>query len=260
MLGDNVLGDVGGDDLPSAVGPTEAQPLPVEVSLQSLSSPSYWSSCIADSQDSTVDGYKALSTKPNAPKFSLGTRPTPNARQKSRNNVPGPGSYITSTTDGSSRHATVPSFGFGTTSRYSRSSSRTPGPGAYSPRSSNGPTISITPRRKPPSSTSYGVKAPGPGAHILPDLMGQEQRGKIHVSMTPRRNPKDDLAPAAETPGPGAYDHVTFGKIRKAAQPKWGFGSARQRPREAAELQPPTPGPGSYRIYAELPHKAKMRD
>lgn len=261
MLGDSTLGDVGGDALPLAVGPTGAQALPelVEGSLQ-FSDPSHWSSYLADSQDSTVDGFKALSTKPNAPKFSLGTRHPPNASQKSRNYVPGPGSYITSTVDGSSKHATVPSFGFGTTSRLPKGTSRTPGPGAYSPRSSagGGGAISITPRRKPPSTTGYGVKAPGPGAHILPELMGQVPRGKVPVSITPRRQVKDELSAVVDTPGPGDYDHGTFGKVRKSAPPKWGFGSARQRPREPAEMQPPTPGPGSYRVYAELPHKAKV--
>jgi len=253
MLGDSILGDVDGDEAkPIVVGPRVADL--IDVSLQ-LSDPSHLSSQIADSQVSTVDGLniQALSTKPTAPKFSLGRRHPPNASQKSRNYVPGPGSYITSDRDGSSQNAKVISFGFGTTTRLQKGATTTPGPGAYSPTSvtrkgsSGAGAISITPRRKTPTMIGYGVKAPGPGAHILPDLTGQVPRGKIPVTITPRRHVYDELATSVDTPGPGEYEHSGFGqKVKKSAPSKYGFGSARQRPREQAEMQPPRPGPGSY--------------
>mmetsp|Transcript_10340 Transcript_10340/g.18414 ORF Transcript_10340/g.18414 Transcript_10340/m.18414 type:complete len:261 (+) Transcript_10340:85-867(+) len=242
-----------GDDgeLPEQVGPTNAGPFPDEVQYSHRSAASHESYI----SSRTHESYKALSTKPTAPSITLGARPQRDPNRARSNNVPGPGSYMGPNMDKSSRHSRQPTFGFGTQSRYPKIPSETPGPGEYKPLATLGTGgISCTPRRKEVSKTGLGGRAPGPGDHNLPEVLGGK-RGGPKISMTPRRENQEEWAYMAKNPGPGDYDilHRKEPKLNPVKAQN-GFGRARQRARLPAELQPPTPGPGSYRIYQELPH------
>lgn len=192
--------------------------------------------------------FQGLSTVAAPGKFSFASKFAGNEKIK----MPGPGSYMNKT-DFSSRHRTVPSFGFGTNTRQTRHVNKTPGPGSYDAKQGNQGSntigaeakISCTPRR---GSTRTRQKSPGPGAYNIPAAFG---RGKLTI--TPRT---DRTLPSISVPRPGDYE-VTVShaeKIMKFRAPKFSFGTARQRARLPAEFEGVTPGPGAYRNYAELPH------
>jgi len=248
MLADEWLGDTGE---PQEAGPTHARALPeeVQVSLHSHRSVSSHSSA-------AHERYKALSTKPTAPSITLGQRPQRDPN-RSRSNVPGPGSYMGPDMNRSSRYTKMPSFGFGTQSRQPKIPSETPGPGEYKPLATlgGGTQYSCTPRRREVSRLGHGVKVPGPGDHNMPETLGHGKLGGPKITMTPRRENQDDFSYMAKNPGPGEYDTLGLRKAKvNPVKVQSGFGRARQRARLPAELQPPTPGPGSYRVYEELPH------
>jgi len=157
----------------------------------------------------------------------------------------------------SSRYTKMPSFGFGTQSRQPKIPSETPGPGEYKPLATlgGGTQYSCTPRRREVSRLGHGVKVPGPGDHNMPETLGHGKLGGPKITMTPRRENQDDFSYMAKNPGPGEYDTLGLRKAKvNPVKVQSGFGRARQRARLPAELQPPTPGPGSYRVYEELPH------
>ena len=195
---------------------------------------------------------QGLSTVSAPGKFSFASKFAGNEKIK----MPGPGSYMNKT-DFSSRHRTVPSFGFGTNTRQTRHVNKTPGPGSYDAKQGNQGSntigaeakISCTPRR---GSTRTRQKSPGPGAYNIPATFGRRK-----LTITPRT---DRTLPSISVPGPGDYE-VTVSHaetIMKFRAPKFSFGTARQRARLPAEFEGVTPGPGAYRNYSELPHDPSL--
>jgi len=148
-------------------------------------------------------------------------------------NTPGPGSYMTSNVDSTSKYTKSARFGFGSATREGLDKQLVPGPGAYNSKKftgTEGPAFTIVARR------GQGVKAdkPGPGAHNLPDLCGG--MGPKY-SATPRRHEANKQL----SPGPGAYNHEDKGLSESI--PKWGFGTST---RPGLTNVASTPGPGTY--------------
>lgn len=165
-----------------------------------------------------------------APCFSLNSRPKTLAPL----NVPGPGSYMDSGPDKTSKFDARPQFSFGSSSRDVIDKQRAPGPGAYGCRGYvgvEGPGFTCTPRR---GEATMRDRNPGPGAHNLPSLVGN---GPKHTATPRRPDPKAQMLP-----GPGEYrqDDTTA-----QASPKWGFGSS-TRPELANAAGANGPGPGTY--------------
>ena len=236
---------------PAEVGPTER---PLEQNAREPNDIA--DNDTTDAKTSTSDkAFQGLSTVSAPPQFSFASK---FVEGKSRNKMPGPGSYMNKT-DFSSRHRTVPSFGFGTNTRQTRHINKTPGPGSYdakqghqgSNRIGADAKISCTPRREAPRTKQ---KAPGPGSYNLPEAFG---RGKLTI--TPR---KDERMLPNIVPGPGEYE-VGLGDAQRFISkshraPKFSFGTARQRARLPAEFEAVTPGPGAYRNHPELPHDPSL--
>eukprot|EP00931_Biecheleriopsis_adriatica_P029779 TRINITY_DN17622_c0_g1_i1.p1 TRINITY_DN17622_c0_g1~~TRINITY_DN17622_c0_g1_i1.p1 ORF type:complete len:220 (+),score=38.88 TRINITY_DN17622_c0_g1_i1:74-733(+) len=193
--------------------------------------------------------YQKLSTQPAAPKFSIGEKRRPNQR---RQVVPGPGSYV------GQEDFENQTYTFTKGPRMEQKANTALGPGEYTlPSTYDAPKISCTPRRTEKIAPGAHNSTPGPGAQLLPDLLGNTRHGGPKISMTPRRNAKvDDLSYMAHTPGPGEYGYgERVPKKPSAAAQKVGtFGTSRQRARNKAERQGPTPGPGSYCMRNELKH------
>ncbi|CAE8606189.1 unnamed protein product, partial [Polarella glacialis] len=130
-----------------------------------LSEKSVQSLAQASKLEAKLGGYldfEGLSTKPTAPKFSIGNKWKDSA---SRQDVPGPGSYMARDmgpiVEKISRFRTTSTFSFGSESRHEKLPYSGPGPGAYSPRDllgSGGPKSSLTPRRKEGNSTGHRQK------------------------------------------------------------------------------------------------------
>lgn len=179
-----------------------------------------------------------------APKFSFGARPKTSEQQE---DVPGPGSYFETYTDNYSKKPNPPKFSFGSATRAELKKYQGPGPGAYTHRSAfgGGPQLSFTPRREKALYRKV-ENTPGPGAHNLPNLIGASSP---RCTMLPRRSMKS----RDEKPGPGNYSVDEGNTLAVKAPPKYGFGSAPQRPRtvdSARAREDSTPGPGAYRHEA----------
>jgi len=183
-----------------------------------------------------------LSTHKKAPQFSMASR----MKESSCMDVPGVGTYEGSV-DVLARHTRVPKFSFGAATRTEPRKLRAPGPGAYVvPQfmGKAGPSFSLSPRR---DVKSTGSKMPGPGAHEMQNFSRGASAPK--PSIAPRR---EEPGVKEQAPGPGEYDTQLDSSVRPALPPSWGFGSARQRPRGAADFGDTTPGPGAYRHDSQL--------
>lgn len=240
---------------PAEVGPTE-RPLEQNAREPEMTDGNDVNDTTDTRTSSSDKAFQGLSTVSAPPQFSFAAK---FVEGKSKNKMPGPGSYMNKT-DFSSRHRTVPGFGFGTNTRQTRHINKTPGPGSYdakqghqgSNRIGADAKISCTPRREAPRARQ---KAPGPGSYNLPEAFG---RGKLTI--TPRRKEDRTLPSIVLVPGPGDYE-VTVSdaeKFMKFRAPKFSFGTARQRARLPAEFEAVTPGPGAYRNHPELPHDPSL--
>lgn len=198
---------------------------------------------------SSDKAFQSLSTVSAPPQFSFAAKFV----GQNKNKMPGPGSYM-NRTDFSSRHRTVPSFGFGTNSRQIRHVDKTPGPGSYDAKQGAQGTQGWKIRAaKSKELKERRQKNPGPGSYNLPEAFGRR------LTITPRRK-EDRTLPSISVPGPGDYE-VTVSdaqKFLKNRAPKFSFGTARQRARLPAEFEAVTPGPGAYRTHPELPHDPMM--
>merc|ERR1719326_1892246 len=106
-----------------------------------------------------------------SPKWSFNGRHSSN-RDK---DGPGPGAYLTSSPDVTSRFKKSANHAFGTSGRETTDKNRVPGPGAYSDRrgiGSAGKAFSLTPRRQGGRSTDL-TDHPGPGSHELRSTIGE---------------------------------------------------------------------------------------
>eukprot|EP00438_Fugacium_kawagutii_P029204 Skav229539 [mRNA] locus=scaffold568:170634:171404:+ [translate_table: standard] len=198
---------------------------------------------------SSDKAFQSLSTVSAPPQFSFAAKFV----GQNKNKMPGPGSYM-NRADFSSRHRTVPSFGFGTNSRQIRHLDKTPGPGSYDAKQGTQGSQGWKIGAKKSSKEPRRQKNPGPGSYNLPEAFG---RGRLTI--TPCRK-EDRTLPSISVPGPGDYE-VTVSdaeKFLKNRAPKFSFGTARQRARLPAEFEAVTPGPGAYRNHPELPHDPSL--
>jgi len=154
--------------------------------------------------------------------------------------TPGPGSYMTSSPEVTSKFAAAARFGFGSAARKELVSNKVPGPGSYSHKpftGDEGPAFSCTPRR---GGNLSGLDKPGPGAHNLPSLTGNFGP---KYSATPRRGDSKKTP----LPGPGAYNQEDGYVMEKP--PKWGFGTSLRQGISSSSV---TPGPGTYAHTQDL--------
>eukprot|EP00928_Gymnodinium_smaydae_P064030 TRINITY_DN47467_c0_g1_i1.p1 TRINITY_DN47467_c0_g1~~TRINITY_DN47467_c0_g1_i1.p1 ORF type:complete len:260 (-),score=22.25 TRINITY_DN47467_c0_g1_i1:180-923(-) len=199
-----------------------------------------------------------LSNMPAAPRFTFGCRSkgAGSVIQGPEDN-PGPGSYYqASPYEQLARHSRSPKFSFPSATRQQKFRREAPGPGTYVPRSLLGrdaPSCSLTPRR--PEVKPSGKPLPGPGAHNVQKPIGAHAP---RISMGRAR--RSITAPGGErqkAPGPCDYEPVAT-KVLVEAVPSWGFGSARQRPRDPWDRDESTPGPGAYRHESTTPRGPKF--
>eukprot|EP00929_Paragymnodinium_shiwhaense_P034918 TRINITY_DN18950_c0_g1_i1.p1 TRINITY_DN18950_c0_g1~~TRINITY_DN18950_c0_g1_i1.p1 ORF type:complete len:240 (+),score=17.01 TRINITY_DN18950_c0_g1_i1:110-829(+) len=167
-----------------------------------------------------------------APKWSFNGR----HGSGSASDGPGPGAYLTTQPDTTSRFKKSPNHAFGVSGRETLDKNRVPGPGAYTDKrgiGSAGKAFSLTPRRN--TRARDAGEFPGPGAHDLRSSIG----GGPKFSASPRRN----VDRSEHVPGPGEYDQADVAVVEKP--PRWGFGTS-QRPDTANSAHSATPGPGAY--------------
>eukprot|EP00927_Polykrikos_kofoidii_P067160 TRINITY_DN62678_c0_g1_i1.p1 TRINITY_DN62678_c0_g1~~TRINITY_DN62678_c0_g1_i1.p1 ORF type:complete len:268 (-),score=20.87 TRINITY_DN62678_c0_g1_i1:140-856(-) len=167
-----------------------------------------------------------------APKWSFNGRQTSSRESE----VPGPGAYMPTAPDTSSKFSKSPNHAFGISGRETLDRHRVPGPGRYDEKKwlgHEGKSFSLTPRRG--TRARENGEFPGPGAHEMKTHIGEGPK----FSASPRRS----LGKRDAGPGPGKYDQTDAPVAEK--QPRWGFGTS-QRPDTASGLQGTTPGPGAY--------------
>lgn len=102
---------------PAEVGPTE-RPLEQNAREPEMTDGNDVNDTTDTRTSSSDKAFQGLSTVSAPPQFSFAAK---FVEGKSKNKMPGPGSYMNKT-DFSSRHRTVPSFGFGTNTRQTRQS------------------------------------------------------------------------------------------------------------------------------------------
>jgi len=168
------------------------------------------------------------------PKWSFPGRRDDSRMDQQSTDLPGPGQYGAPVNVASKR---APQFAFGCTPRGKEGQSLVPGPGAYQPekKKNAAPAFTLTPRR------NYGIAdrdVPGPGAHNLPEMVGQS--GPKYGFTHEERHQNASF----QAPGPATYrvqEHPKRGQT-------WKFGTAARQPSHHTD----TPGPGSYTLHSSL--------
>jgi len=179
-----------------------------------------------------------------SPKWSFGRG---KQEDKASEDMPSPGQYQPPPPEETSKFASGPKHVFGSGDRSKLSQSKTPGPGQYQHQDhmgAGGAQYSCTPRRERPE-TDISQK-PGPGAHDIPQALGAAAP-TAKFGSSQRRQGSSPVSP-----GPAAYEATHTQTC--LTSPKWGLGTADQRPKplDTGGNKVGPPGPGTYIIPSRL--------
>lgn len=191
-----------------------------------------------------------LSHVQKSPNWSFAGKPPPDPDKA----IPGPGTYVPTPTDQTSRHQKASHFSFGTSAREVLSRVKIPGPGAYSPPSGFGRQggFSMPERRK--EKPSSNTDTPAPGNYNVSPRLGEGPKFTVAGKQKDQRPP--------EQPGPGNYDAVP-GDATGERMPRCCFHTATAAAPASISTAGPGPGaysPGAYIETARFTMKARPRE